>query len=102
MIMEIYELEVIYLREPAPNYAKLAKSQVETWCPKLTYRVDEAIRTAKNIVEDVKYRERSRVMSLEGRTTSIRGCDVDGYFFEVHSPNIARRVLKVRYKRHIK
>lgn len=99
---KVYELEVVYLKEPRPDYAKFAKSQVESWCPKFTSRVEEAIRTAKNVVEDIEYKERNRTMSLADRTTEIQGCDEDGYFFRVLSANIARQVLEVRYKRHYK
>lgn len=99
---KVYKLEVVYLKQPIPDYAKLAKSQVESWCPKFTSCVEEAIRTARNVVEDIRYTERNRVMSLVDRTTEIKGCDEDGYFFRVLSANIARQVLEVRYKRHIK
>lgn len=99
---KVYELEVVYLKKPVPNYAKFVKSQVETWCPKFTSCVEEAIRTAKNVVEDIKYSERNRTMSLADRTTKIFGCDEDGYCFKVLSANIELKVVEVRYKRHIK
>ncbi len=99
---KVYELEVIYLKQPRADYAKLAKSQVETWCPKFTSCVEEAIRTAKNVVEDIRYRERNRPMSLKDRTSEIYGCDEDDYAFRLYSANGARTVLEVKYKRHIK
>lgn len=99
---KVYELEVIYLKEPVPDYAKFAKSQVESWCPKFTSCVEEAIRTARNVVEDLEYYERKCLRSLKDRTTEIYGCDADGFAFKVLSANAARQVLEVRYKRHIK
>lgn len=99
---KVYELEVEYLKYPIPDYAKLAKSLVETSCPKFTSDVELAIRTARNIVEDIQYRQRNRIMSLADRTTEIYGCDTDGYFFKVLSSNLARKVMKIKYKRHIK
>lgn len=99
---KVYELEVVYLKEPRPDYAKLAKSQVESWCPKFTSCVDEAIRTARNVVEDIRYRERNRTMSLADRTTEIQGSEEYGYYFRVLSANAARQVLEIRYNRRLK
>lgn len=99
---KVYELEVKYLKKPIPVYAKLAYAELEFWAPRLTSEVWEAISAARNVIEDVKYKERNQLMSLEDRTTGVEGNATDGYYFYVVSANRARKVLEVRYKPHIK
>ncbi len=101
-MLKVYKLEVKYLKKPIPVYAKLAYAELEFWAPRLTSEVWVAISAARNIIEDVKYKERNQLMSLEDRTTGVEGNATDGYYFYVVSANRARKVLEVRYTPYLK